>query len=213
MTQKLSKKLTYWQEKARIPALPSPFSVRLSQNVFYGFFLSLSVLLTGLLCASGQQIASTDISMPNINIRQTMLENKVRTMTMGFPIEAMSAVIALQNKTTAAFLVGIAKKESNWGKRVPRAEDGSDCYNYWGYRGAGSRGIAMGHGCFGSPEQAVGIVGGRLDTFVNEYKFKTAEDLIVWKCGWSCDGHSNKSVKKWIADVGYYTRKFDKKPQ
>lgn len=213
MTQKLFKKLTYFQEKARIPALPSLFSVRLSDNVFYGVFLSIAVVMTGLLFGSGQQIARTNIVMPDTNIRQAMLENKVRTMTTGFPIEAMSAVIAEQNKTTAAFLVGIAKKESNWGKRVPRAEDGSDCYNYWGYRGAGSRGVAMGHGCFGSPEEAVGIVGGRLDTFVNEYKFKTAEDLIVWKCGWSCDGHSNQSVKKWIADVGYYTRKFDKKPQ
>ncbi len=213
MTQKLPQKLSYFEEKARIPALPSIVSVRLSDNAFYGVFLSLAVVVTGLLFGSGHQIARTDIVMPDTNVRQTILENKVRTMTTGFPIEAMSAVIAEQNKTTAAFLVGIAKKESNWGKRVPRAEDGSDCYNYWGYRGAGSRGIAMGHGCFGSPEEAVGIVGGRLDTFVNEYKFKTAEDLIVWKCGWSCDGHSNQSVKKWIADVGYYTRKFDKKPQ
>lgn len=182
-------------------------SLSLSDNVFYGVFLSLAVLVTGLLYADGQQIAATDFVAPQGNVRQLALENRVRTLVTGFPIEGMSSIISKQNKTTAAFLVGIAKKESNWGKRVPRADDGSDCFNYWGYRGAGSRGIAMGHGCFGSPEEAVGIVGGRLDTFVNEYHFRTAQDLIVWKCGWSCAGHSNTSVKKWISDVGYYTEK------
>lgn len=191
--------------------LPSLCSVRLSQDTFFGVFLSIAFVMTGLLFASGQQIANIEIVTPRIDIRQSLLENRIKHMVTGHPIEQMSEIIAKENKTTAAFLVGIAKKESNWGKRVPRAEDGSDCYNYWGYRGAGSRGIAMGHGCFGSPEEAVGIVGGRIDTLVNEYRFRTAEEMVVWKCGWSCDGHSNQSVKKWIADVGYYTKKFDKR--
>lgn len=208
MTQKF-KKQSVSPLVAASPQVLSPFSVRLSHDVFYGTFLSLAIVITGLLFASGQQVAHTEVVFPQVDIRQALLENKIHRMVAGHPIEQMSEIIAKENKTTAAFLVGIAKKESNWGKRIPRAEDGSDCYNYWGYRGAGSRGIAMGHGCFGSPEEAVGIVGGRLDTFVNEYKFRTAEELVVWKCGWSCDGHSNQSVKKWIADVGYYTRKFD----
>lgn len=198
------------REKYQGQLVARPISVAsfsLSPNVFYGIFLSLSFFLTVLLYGGSMQVVRMDIVFAKTDTRQVILESKVRKLVTGFPIDAMSTIISKQNKTTAAFLVGIAKKESNWGKRVPRAEDGTDCYNYWGYRGAGSRGIAMGHGCFGSPEEAVGIVGGRLDTFVNEYKFKTAEDLIVWKCGWSCDGHSNKSVKKWIADVGYYTRK------
>jgi hypothetical protein len=46
----------------------------------------------------------------------------------------MAPYISEQNQDTAAFIVGIAKKESNWGKRVPKRE-GKDCYNYWGYRG------------------------------------------------------------------------------
>jgi hypothetical protein len=209
MTQKSKNQSVSSLVVASPQALPSPFSVRLSHDVFYGTFLSLAIVITGLLFASGQQVAHTEVIFPQVDIRQALLENKIHRMVAGHPIEQMSEIIAKENKTTAAFLVGIAKKESNWGKRIPRAEDGSDCYNYWGYRGAGSRGIAMGHGCFGSPEEAVGIVGGRLDTFVNEYKFRTAEELVVWKCGWSCDGHSNQSVKKWIADVGYYTRKFD----
>jgi hypothetical protein len=213
MTQKSSQQLTYFQEKPAFPELPSLFSVRLSHNAFFGTFLFIAVVMTGLLFASGRQIANIEVVAPQTDIRQALLESRIQRMVTGHPIEQMSEIIAKENKTTAAFLIGIAKKESNWGKRVPRAEDGSDCFNYWGYRGAGSRGIAMGHGCFGSPEEAVGIVGGRLDTFVNEYKFRTAEEMVVWKCGWSCDGHSNQSVKKWIADVGYYTRKFDKKSQ
>jgi hypothetical protein len=135
------------------------------------------------------------------------LERRVGRVVDGFPIERMSRSISRYDETTAAFLVGIAKKESNWGKRVPVDENGDDCYNYWGYRGAGSRGIAMGHGCFGSPEEAVGVVGGRIDTFVKKYEFDTPEELIVWKCGWNCSSHTPESVKKWIADVGIYYRK------
>lgn len=180
------------------------FSTPLSLPVFYGAFLFLSLLLTVLLCGTSNQLAQMKIDVPASNLRQLAFEHKMRTLVTGYPIEAMSTIISEQNKTTAAFLVSIAKKESNWGKRVPRAADGSDCYNYWGYRGAGSRGIAMGHGCFGSPEEAVGIVGGRLDTFVEEYKFRTPKEMVVWKCGFSCAGHSSVSVKKWIADVGYY---------
>ncbi len=186
-------------------------SLRLSPNVFYNTLLGLSLVVTGLLYGASQHVAHIQSqSFPVFN-RQAMLAQRVQHMVSGYPIEAMTQMIAQQNKTTAAFLVGIAKKESNWGKRVPVDEKGADCYNYWGYRGAGSRGIAMGHGCFGSPEEAIGIVGGRLDTFVEEYKFKTAAELVVWKCGFSCEGHSNQSVKKWIADVGYYVQKMNKR--
>ncbi len=207
MKQKQVKKLKQGQEEPLARPVSSVAALPLSANVFYGTFLSVAVLVAGLLYGAGNQVASEKLVFPDGNMRQLVLESRVRKMVTGFPIEAMTALISQQNKTTAAFLVGIAKKESNWGKRVPRADDGSDCFNYWGYRGAGSRGIAMGHGCFGSPEEAVGIVGGRLDTFVNEYHFRTAQDLIVWKCGWSCAGHSKTSVKKWISDVGYYTKK------
>lgn len=182
-------------------------SLRLTSDTFYSVFLTLAVLVTGLLYGMGNSVGHIPVVVATTNTRQVILENKVHNLVSGYPIAEMTDVIAKQNKTTAAFLVGIAKKESNWGKRVPRAEDGSDCYNYWGYRGAGSRGIAMGHGCFGSPEEAVNVVGGRIDTLVNEYHFKTAAEMVVWKCGWSCDGHSNQSVKKWIADVGFYKQK------
>ncbi len=179
----------------------------LSQRVVYGIFLSLSLFLTGLLYASSLRVAASPVATVSIPNRQEIFEKKMNGIVAKHPIEKMTPYIAKYNKTTAAFLVGIAKKESNWGKRVPRDDNGDDCYNYWGYRGAGSRGIAMGHGCFGSPEEAVTTVGNRIDTFVHEYEFDTPDELIVWKCGWSCDGHSSKSVKKWIADVGIYYRK------
>lgn len=193
----------------RLAAPVSLASLSLSPNVFYGVFLTLASFLTVLLYGSSLQIAKMNIAYAEVNPQQVILENKVGKLVSGYPIDQMTEIISKQDKTTAAFLVGIAKKESNWGKRVPRDENGNDCFNYWGYRGAGSRGIAMGHGCFGSPEEAVGIVGGRLDTLIKEYHFKTAAELVVWKCGWSCDGHSNQSVKKWIADVGYYKQKIE----
>lgn len=182
-------------------------TLKVSFNVFFGIIVSLSLLIAGLLYGACLRISSLQIALPAVPDRQMMLEHKVRKVVDGYPIEAMAPYIAEHSRLTAAFLVGIGKKESNWGKRVPVDETGADCFNYWGYKGAGSRGVEMGHGCFGSPEEAIGIVGGRLDTLVQEYKFKTSAEMIVWKCGWSCDGHSSQSVKKWISDVGFY---FDK---
>lgn len=182
-------------------------ALTVSSNVFFGSIVSLGMLVSVLLYGACFRVSALSIPLTLVSDRQMILEYKVHKAVDGYPIEAMVPYIAEQNKTTAAFLVGIAKKESNWGKRIPRSEDGADCYNYWGYRGEGSRGIAMGHGCFGSPEEAIDIVSGRLDTLVQEYKFRTPAEMIIWKCGWSCDGHSSQSVKKWISDVGFY---FDK---
>lgn len=208
MKQTQSKNITkpLVQASLKTASFSSPI---LSANVFYSTFLGLASFVTILLYGVSGTIEKMEVSYAPVNIRQVILENKVRKLVSGHPIEQMTAMIAKQDKMTASFLVGIAKKESNWGKRVPRDENGADCYNYWGYRGAGSRGIAMGHGCFGSPEEAIGIVGGRIDTLVHDYRFKTAADMVVWKCGWSCDGHSNQSVKKWISDVAYYQQKID----
>lgn len=197
-------------EKTLIKQENKPLDVAaltLSSNAFFSTLLSLGIVVSGLLYGACLRVSAMEIPLPATPNRHTILENNVRKVVNGYPIEAMAPYIAQHNKTTAAFLVGIGKKESNWGKRVPVDKEGADCFNYWGYKGAGSRGVEMGHGCFGSPEEAIGIVGGRLDTLVQEYKFKTSAEMIVWKCGWSCDGHSSQSVKKWISDVGYY---FDK---
>jgi hypothetical protein len=201
-----------YKKSERQPERPSSrvvslSSLQLSGDAFYGTFLSLAFVVAILLSGANMRVANMHIVFPDKSPRQALFESRIHKLVTGYPIEAMTPYIEEQNQTTATYLVSIAKKESNWGKRVPRAEDGTDCYNYWGYRGAGSRGIAMGHGCFGSPEEAVGIVGGRLDTLVNEYQFRTPAEMVVWKCGFSCDGHSNQSVKKWITDVGHYYNK------
>lgn len=130
----------------------------------------------------------------------------LKRMLRGEPIETMVPFIAKRDRETAAFLVAIARKESSWGEHAP-SKDGIDCFNYWGYKGTGSRGVGMGHACFGSPEEAVEIVGNRITTLVHEKKLNSPERLIVWKCGRSCEGHDPASVAKWISDVRFiYTR-------
>ena len=119
----------------------------------------------------------------------------------------MLPYILEKDKITAAFLIGIAKKESNWGKRVP-VLDGQDCYNYWGYRGVRRMMGTGGHTCFNSRQDAVDTVAKRLDTLIHSEKLNTPEKLVVWKCGFSCEGHSRESVKKWISDVDMYYSEF-----
>ena len=184
----------------------SPAILRLSSSACFSVFLALSLLITGLLYGAAFRVSQMAIVSSPAN-PNAAFERSVREVVDGYPIEAMAPYIARHRKVTAAFLVGIAKKESNWGKRIPRSVDGADCYNYWGYRGEGSRGMAMGHGCFGSREEAIAVVSKRIDVLVDEYKFDTPEELIVWKCGWNCAGHSQESVKKWISDVKIYFNK------
>lgn len=128
---------------------------------------------------------------------------EVRKMVKGYPIEEMLPEIFAKDRVTAAFLIGIAKKESNWGKRHP-VLDGQDCFNYWGYRGQRRLMGSGGHTCFNSRKDAVDTVATRIDKLVNSERLNTPAKLIVWKCGFSCEGHSRESVQKWIADVDAY---------
>jgi len=134
------------------------------------------------------------------------LENNIQEMVKGYPIEQMVPYILEKDSLTVAFLVSIAKKESNWGKRVP-VLNGEDCFNYWGYRGIRERMGTGGHTCFDSPEDAVDTVGKRIETLIRKYELTTPSDMIIWKCGSSCAGHSEYGVRKWISDVGYYFEK------
>ena len=135
------------------------------------------------------------------------LKTLIEVMAAGYPLEVMAPSIASYDREVAALIVGIAKKESNWGKRVPLDKDGADCFNYWGYKGAGTRGVAMGHGCFGSPEEAVTAVGNRITELVTKRQTSEPKNFTIWKCGSSCATHSPESVRKWIADVDLYYRK------
>ncbi len=128
---------------------------------------------------------------------------KITEMVKGYPIEPMLPYIFEKDRTVAAFLVSIAKKESNWGKRVPVLE-GQDCFNYWGYRGVRRLMGTGGHTCFNSRKDAVDTVARRIEKLVYSEQLNTPEKMILWKCGFSCEGHSRESVKKWISDVDMY---------
>ncbi len=126
---------------------------------------------------------------------------RYKEMITGYPMENMVPEIAKKNKRVAAFLIGIAKKESNWGKYSPK-KNGRDCYNYWGYRGRYNP-TKSGYSCFDNPQQAVSIVGGRIENLISQ-KINTPQKMIVWKCGSTCRGHNPQGVKKWISDVSFY---------
>lgn len=198
-------KSTFLQNKKRQRHSFSPHEF-FSRRSFYFFIVALIVVFTGCVMAASYSIQRTAQQVPDSfkSIPQERLEKVVTEMTEDHPIVEMLPYIFKQDKLTVAYLVSIAKKESNWGKRAPK-KDGKDCYNYWGYKGAGSRGLAAGHGCFGSPEEAVETVAARIDTLTQDYELETPRQMVVWKCGSTCIGHSDVSVQKWISDVAYYT--------
>ena len=137
------------------------------------------------------------------------LKENILEMVKGTPMEKMAPFIAKQDRIVAAFLVAIAKKESSWGVHVP-VLNGEDCYNYWGYRGIREKMGTGGHTCFDSPKDAVETVAKRVDFLVNSEKRNTPEKLKVWKCGYDCSWDDPSAVRKWINDVDYYFKKFDK---
>jgi len=139
-------------------------------------------------------------------LAQQEFEEAAREMVAGYPIEKMLPYIFEQERIVAAYLIAIAKKESAWGKRVP-VYKGEDCFNYWGYRGKRKVMGSGGHTCFDSPRDAVETVGERVKWFVKQKGYDTPEKLVVWKCGYSCEGHSPTSVKKWISDIDMYFSK------
>jgi hypothetical protein len=134
------------------------------------------------------------------NLKQEEFEKEILKIVKGTPMEKMSSLIAKQDRTVAAFLVGIAKKESNLGKRVP-VLNGQDCFNYWGYRGIRERMGSGGHTCFDSPEDAIETVGGRLERLVKA-DVDTPQEMVLWKCGSACS--SDPNAQKWINDVDMY---------
>ncbi len=139
-------------------------------------------------------------------IKSNQLEASIKKMVAGSPMEKMAPYIAKKDKTVAAFLVGIAKKESNYGRRVPIL-NGKDCYNYWGYRGKRKRMGSGGHTCFDSPEDAVKTVGDRIERLVKS-GVDTPKEMVLWKCGSNCNATGGwAAANKWIKDVNmYYTK-------
>ncbi len=134
---------------------------------------------------------------------QIAFEKRAREMVKGYPIEKMLPEIFKQDRVVASFLIAIAKQESQWGKRVPVLH-GEDCYNYWGFRAKRARMGTGGHTCFDSRADAVTTVGRRIHDLVYKYNKTTADRLIVWKCGYSCQGHDPGNVVAWKRTVQRY---------
>jgi hypothetical protein len=146
------------------------------------------------------------------NIQQQSLEKEIRTMVKGYPIEKMVPYIATKDRTVAAFLVGIAFKESTWGEHVP-VLNGQDCYNYWGYRGQRMLMGSGGHTCFNSPKDAVDTVSKRIETLMTEYKNNTPAEMVEpWKCGYDCEATGGRAAaNKWVSDVAKYFNELNEK--
>lgn len=149
--------------------------------------------------ASAEQKISDDAE-------RVAFEKKLHTMLSGYPIEDMIPYIAKQDRRVAGYLVAIAKKESNWGKRIP-VYYGENCFNYWGYRGQDEIMGSAGHTCFDTPKEAITTVSARLNALVLEQGRATGRDLLIWKCGSSCAGHDAYDVSKWVSDVDEYYRR------
>ena len=174
------------------------------------------VAVLGAMKEKGKEAENTDLDQTVFKtlqefdkIKTEKMEEKINQMVAGTPMEKMTPYIAKQDKTVAAFLVGIAKKESNYGRRVP-VLNGKDCYNYWGYRGIRKRMGSGGHTCFDSPEDAIKTVGGRISRLVKS-GVDTPQEMVLWKCGSDCNATGGwPAAHKWISDVNlYYSKMID----
>ncbi len=131
---------------------------------------------------------------PNANVLKEDLEKILKNT----PMAAMTEVISQKPRPVAAFLVGIAMKESKFGIYSPKL-GGRDCYNYWGFKGGGKT-TPGGYSCFNSPEEAVEAVSKKIEKMIAK-GVRTPAQAISWKCGSSCAGHRTTDVRKWISDV------------
>ena len=140
--------------------------------------------------ASAQAAPKADASAPQDekNSETEDLKKDVAGIVKNTPMAAMIDPISEKDRTVAAFIVGIAMKESKFGAYAPHV-GGRDCYNYWGLK-AGGKTTAGGYSCFSSPEEAVSVVGKTVEKMVAK-GVQTPAQAISWKCGSSCAGHDS----------------------
>jgi hypothetical protein len=141
------------------------------------------------------------------DIKKEKLKKELAVLVEGHPIEMMIPYIVRKDQKTVAYLIGIAKKESNWGKRHPVLA-GVDCYNYWGFRAKQDRMGSGGHTCFDNPREAVDVVSKRITEIIDRNEAESAKDLLVWKCGSDCSITGGQAAAdKWVEDVDFYAEK------
>jgi hypothetical protein len=146
------------------------------------------------------ELATASTSLTDKN-NSNQLTEKLYGMVGETPIKDMVPFISKREQRVAAFLVGIAKKESSFGLASP-SKDGQTCYNYWGYKGEGKRGTGMGYACFASAEEAIQTVGDRLEVLVNKDRNTPSRMVDTWKCGKSCAG--DPGAPSWTSTVAIY---------
>jgi hypothetical protein len=175
-----------------------------AEDILFVLLFIFSITFGALLFGIGEKIKN-EKDFTASKIIPTKLEREIKKMVADHPIENMATYISRRDKSVAAYLIAIAKKESNWGIYSPK-KDGKECYNYWGYRGTYNQ-TNSGYSCFDTPKQAVQVVGGRISELIDQ-DINTPRKMIVWKCGATCSGHDPASVEKWIQDVDWYYKKF-----
>ncbi|MEF3691532.1 MAG: hypothetical protein V3574_00565 [Candidatus Moraniibacteriota bacterium] len=135
---------------------------------------------------------------------------KVQELVEGYPIEDFLPYLQGKDREVVSFYIAIAKKESNWGKRVPVLK-GEDCYNYVGFRGKSDRMGTGGHTCFADRKEAVEVVSQRIEELIKKYGRDTAKEMVVWKCGSDCNATGGQAAaNKWIADVDMILKELKK---
>jgi hypothetical protein len=160
---------------------------------------------SGLRCTADNDTSNI---IGKLSINQFAVKKNIEKLTDDKPMQSMVEAVAERDPSTASYLVAIAKKESNLGKFSPKDADGKECYNYWGFRGSQNT-TKSGYSCFDSPEQAVAVVGDRIQFLSKINNYDTPQKMSVWKCGFNCSWDNPVAVKKWIADVGYYYQKIN----
>jgi hypothetical protein len=181
--------------------------VKKPEEILFGFLVFLSLVFAGL--CFGQIKNDISAANPAAAAKKAVspMERKMGKMTSDYPIEKMVPFIARKNKRIAAYLIVIAKKESDWGKYSPK-KDGRECYNYWGYRGSYNQ-TESGYSCFDSPAQAVNVVGRRLGNLVAK-KIDTPREMVLWKAGNNRVAARSAGAGKWVRDVSlYYNQLYD----
>ncbi|OGI25143.1 MAG: hypothetical protein A3J76_02965 [Candidatus Moranbacteria bacterium RBG_13_45_13] len=172
------------------------------EDFLFGFLVAVSLVFS-LLCV--RSVGQIPVSSPSLAKEDTSAKEKqIRKLIKGYPIEKMTPYISKKDEKVAAFLVAIAKKESNWGVYSPK-KNGRECYNYWGYRGQENP-TPSGYSCFSSPQQAVNIVGKRINNLVAQ-KVDTPREMVLWKCGDGCTRSGARGEAKWVRDVEFFYKK------
>lgn len=153
-----------------------------------------------------EEFAKQVLAIEQANDKKALRE-QLQKILKGYPMEKMIPYIAENDRSVAAFIVGIAKQESSWGQHAP-VLNGQDCYNYWGYRGQRKLMGTGGHTCFNSPKDAVETVAKRISDLINNADKGTPSKMVnTWKCGTSCQG--DNGAQRWVSTVTEYFNKLD----